>query len=145
MDKIIDKIKDGLSVALTEAGKLGKTVAVKTNDFVDITKLTLTVNDVEKKISEIQKEIGKLVYEQYLSGNETDFSELCQQIDEFNSELDALKTQIAEIKSNTVCPECGQNNNKKSDFCSKCGAKLAKDTSEESEDKVIEVTDFDAE
>ena len=145
MDNIINKIKNGWSIAVNEASKLGKTVAGETNDLVDRTKLTLTANDTEKKIAELQKKIGELVYEQYLESGETEFSEICQQIDEFNIELNALKAQIAEIKSTVACPECGQNNDKKSGFCSKCGAKLAKDDESETEDMVIEVTEIEEE
>ena len=145
MDRIINKIKNGWSIAVTEASKLGKKVAGKTNDLVDITKLTLTANDTEKKIAELQKKIGELVYEQYQSGEESDYAEICQQIDEFNSELGALKAQIAEIKSTVACPECSEANDKKNGFCSKCGAKLTKDDESETGYMVIEVTDIEEE
>ena len=51
MDKLIDTIKKGLSIAVTEAGKLTKTVAGKTNNLVDVTKLNLALNETERKIS----------------------------------------------------------------------------------------------
>ncbi len=144
MDNFIDALKKGFSVVASETKKISKTVAGKTNTFVDVTKLNIALSDTEKKISAIYEKIGKTVYEKYSEGAPiTDaFSDLCEEIDEFVAEQESLKSQIAELKNTISCPECAQNNDKNSDFCSKCGAKLTKDTTED-EDKVIEVTDIE--
>ena len=50
VDKLIDSIKNGLSIAVTEAGKLTKTVVGKTNNLVDTTKLNIALNETNKKV-----------------------------------------------------------------------------------------------
>ena len=147
MDKFIDNLKKGFSVFVSEAGKITKTVAGKTNNLVDVTKLNLTLNDTGRKISTLYEKIGEAVYEKYLAGEITDdsFVDLFKEIDAFKDEQEILKAQIAELKNAITCPECGQNNDKGSEFCSKCGAKLTEEQEAPEEYKVIEVVDFDEE
>jgi len=144
MNEILEKIKKGLSIAATEAGKFTKSVAGKTGNLVDVTKLNLTLNDTERKITDIQRKIGELVYEKYSDGSlsTSDFDELCGEIDEFRAEQESIKAQIAALKKSIPCSVCGTNNEKGNEFCAKCGAKLKK---ADDDDMVIEVTDFDEE
>jgi len=144
VDKLIDTIKKGLSIAVTEAGKITKTVAGKTNNFVDVTKLNLALNEAEKKVSALYEKIGETVYGKYAEGelNCNEFDEILKEIDAFKAEQESLKAQIAELKNSITCPECGANNDKGSEFCSKCGSKLSADVESADEDKVIEVTEF---
>ena len=147
MDKFMDNLKKGFSVFVSEAGKITKTVAGKTNNLVDVTKLNFTSSDIDRKISSIYEKIGKSVYEKYLADEITDdsFVDLFKEIDAFKAEQEIIKAQIAELKNAVTCPECGQNNDKNNEFCSKCGAKLTEEEEDTEEDKVIEVVDFDEE
>lgn len=144
MDKLIDSIKNGLSIAVTEAGKLTKTVVGKTNNLVDTTKLNIALNETNKKVSALYEKIGETIYAKYLEGqlNCDEFDEILKEIDSFKEEQESLKAQIAELKNAIACPECGTNNNKGSEFCSKCGTKLSEKVEDCEEDKVIEVTEF---
>lgn len=144
MDKLIDNIKKGFSVALTEAGKLTKTVAGKTSNIVDVTKLNLALNETERKISALHQKIGEMVYAKYQEDSlfSNDFEDLFKEIDAFKEEQESIKAQINELKNAVTCPDCGASNDKASEFCSKCGAKLAKDEDDAEEDQVIEVTEF---
>ncbi len=144
MDKLLDTIKKGLSIAVTEAGKLTKTVAGKTNNIVDVTKLNLALNETERKISALYEKIGEGIYLKYSEDSLAydEFGDILKEIDSFKAEQESLKAQIAELKNAITCPGCGSNNDKTSEFCSKCGAKLSSDEYICDEDKVIEVTEF---
>lgn len=144
MDKLIGTIKKGLSIAVAEAGKITKTVAGKTNNLVDVTKLNLALGETERKVSALYEKIGETVYAKYSEGalNCDEFDEILKEIDSFKKEQESLKAQIAELKNAVTCPECGVNNDKGSEFCSKCGAKLSANSEKPEEDKVIEVTEF---
>ena len=144
MDKFLDTIKKGLSIAVTEAGKLTKTVAGKTTNIVDVTKLNFALNETGRKISALYEKIGETVYSKYTEGelNCTEFDEILKEIDSFKAEQENIKAQIAELKNAITCPECGTSNDKDNEFCSKCGAKLTEEDEEVQEDKVIEVTEF---
>lgn len=145
MENFLDTVKKGLSVALSEAGKLTKTVAGKTNNIVDVTKLNIALSDTERKIAALEEKIGETVYAKYSEEAEiavADFEELCKEIDAFKAEQESIKAQIAELKNAVTCPECGINNDKANTFCSKCGAKLTQTEEAVEEDKVIEVTEI---
>jgi len=145
MEKFMDSLKKGFSVVCAETKKLSKTVAGKTSNLLDITKLNIALSDTDKKISEIYEQMGKSVYEKYSEGISItkEFDDMCAVIDEFIVEKESLKGQIAELKKSIPCPECGQNNDKENEFCAKCGAKLIAEKDEESGSKVIEVIEID--
>ncbi len=144
MEKIFDSIKKGVTIAVNEAGKLTKTVADKTTNIVDITKLNIALNDTEGNLNKEYAKMGEVVYRRFEDGAEldTELAEICAEIVEFKKEADKIKEQISELKNSVVCRECGQQNDKKSGFCSKCGAELHH---ESESGTVIEVTDFDEE
>ncbi|MBO5059416.1 MAG: hypothetical protein J6C82_00700 [Clostridia bacterium] len=144
MDKLLDNIKKGVTIAVSEAEKLTKVVVDKTTNIVDITKLNLALNETEGKLNKLYAKIGEIVYTKYAEGAEFDgeLGEICKEITSFKEEADKLKEQIAELKSSAVCANCGQHNDKESGFCSKCGAKLTGQEPCNTEDTVIEVTEF---
>ena len=65
MDKFMDALKKGFSVVASETKKITKTVAGKTNNIMDITKLNIALSDTDKKITAIYETIGKTIYEKY--------------------------------------------------------------------------------
>ena len=144
MDKFLDKLKKGVSIAVDEAGKLSKVVAGKTSNIVDATKLNIALSDTEKKITKLYAAIGEAVYNDYSDGEDVSekFIDLCVQIENFKTEIDAIRAQLADLKASVVCPSCNSVNEKSNEYCSKCGAKLSDDAEE---DMVIEVTSFEEE
>ena len=138
MEKLLDNLKKGVSVALTEAEKLTKVVKDKTVHIYDTTKLNIALNDTQGKVDKHYQKIGELMYERYLNNRDVgdDIEDYCQEIDSFLEEIKELKERIASLKNVSVCPSCGNNNDKACDYCSKCGKKLADD-----EDDVIQVVD----
>ena len=142
MEKFLDNLKKGVSIAVSEAEKLTKVVADKSSNIVDVTKLNLSLSDTEKKITKLYASIGEAVYADYANGEDIpeNLSDLCNQIKDFKAEADAIRSEIAELKSSVACPACAATNDKDSEYCSKCGAKLSEDAEK---DMVIEVTDID--
>lgn len=144
MSTLWDDLKDKLSVAKEGAGKIAKIAIDKTTNAVDITKLTLAKNESDGKINKLYAKIGEMIYEQYSAGTEFDgeLSEILVEIDKFKAESEELKEQIASLKSVSACPNCGQQNEKSSGYCSKCGTKLAEDVEQEvlAEDADVDAT-----
>ncbi len=127
MEEVFDKIKEHTNKAKDGAAKITKTVIDKTNSVVSQTKLKYAISETSGKIDDIYKEMGKAVYERYLSDDETccdAMREKCEKIDALNEEIEELKMQLAEIKETVKCPKCGAYNNTGSAYCSKCGEKL---------------------
>ena len=148
MDKLFDNLKKGVSIAKNEAEKFTKVVIDKTTNIVDITKLNLSKSDAENKINKLYEQIGEIVYKEYANGIEFDgkIGDLCIEIDKFKAQTDEINEQIASLKNTVVCTDCGQYNEKSSEYCSKCGAKLnPEDTVTVTPDAVIDIVPKDEE
>ncbi|MBQ4109318.1 MAG: hypothetical protein IJC74_00390 [Clostridia bacterium] len=102
----------------------GKAVE-KSNQLIDITKLNFKVSDLKSDIEKTYKAIGLKIFEDYKSGEATpdEIAELCKLIEENYEKIEALKSEIADIKNMKKCPECGKYISADSSFCSDCGAK----------------------
>lgn len=138
MDEIFDKIKDGASKAKDGAARIAKEVAKRTSNVIAHTKLTFAVNEAQSKIKDIYGEIGKTLYTKHLDGIDCgeDFTDSFAQLDNLMDEVEALTAKIAELKNSLKCPECGAYNSSESDYCSKCGAHLVKEETEEEDGAV---------
>ena len=134
MSNLWDDIKDS-------AGRFAKIALDKTTNAVDITKLNLAKNETEGKISKLYSKIGEIIYTQYKDGAgfDGDISDALAEIDKFKAEAEEIAEQIAALKSTAACPECGQQNGKSSEYCSKCGAKLKEDDIPEAVEEAEEV------
>lgn len=134
MDEVFDRIKEQANKAKDGAVKITKTVIDKTNNVVSQTKLKYAISETSGKIDDIYKEMGKAVYERYLSDDETccdKMREMCEKIDALNEEIDTLNDQLAELKKTVKCTKCGAQNNTGSAYCSKCGEKLYEESDDE--------------
>jgi len=145
---IWDNLKDKLFVAKESAGKYAKIALDKTNNVVDITKLNISKNDTENKIAKLYKKIGEIVYSEYQNGSAFDgeLGEIMIEIDQFTEELSQIKEKISSLKNGVTCSNCGTQNDKDSEFCSKCGVRLTSDDIEEpveDADNYVEIADSD--
>lgn len=119
MQNTFDDVKNTLQ-------KVAGTVAKKTGEFYDYTKLSLSISGIKNDIDELYKQIGKAVYTHFSDEdfNVDDISSLCEAIDAKKGELEQMSAKLAELKNVAVCEECGASVSKESTFCAKCGAKL---------------------
>lgn len=144
MSTFMEDLKGKLFKAKEEAGKIAKIAIDKTTNAVDITKLNIAKNEAEGKITKLYAKIGEIVYGKYQEGEEFDgvIGETLIEIDKFKEDLNELTAQIASLKNTAPCPNCGQQNDKANEYCSKCGAKISEseEPSEETleEDQVVE-------
>lgn len=104
--------------------KLGKNVADKGKDLVEVTKLNSQIGTEQGKINEIFGRIGAQVYENYKAGNDSGFGEFCAQVAELEAKINELRQKVMEIKDSAKCPNCGAEVAKDVAFCPKCGTKM---------------------
>ncbi len=150
-DNIFDKFKGYADIALDKMGKASKTAASKTENVVSRAKIRFSINEANDKIDEIYRLMGKELYERYLEGDMDDpvLSEQCEKIDGLNKDIEELNDELTDLRAVVKCQYCGVYNRIESTFCSKCGAKLAKDEEEveaeaevfDAEDEAFEVTE----
>ena len=111
---------------LAKARELAASVKDKTGEFVDKTKIKLTVSDLEKKLAATFEGIGRLVYDAETSGE--DITQLktdaFDTVKELQEEIDQLQAKLYEMDGVSVCRECGAPNETDAAFCKKCGKPL---------------------
>ena len=117
--KIAKTVGDG-------AASMANTVAKKSGELVEISKLTLNLAALEESKGDLLKEIGQLVFDQYEAGSEfsEDLKAQCGSVKETNEKINTIKEKIMEIKNINKCQACGTDMKLDDVFCSKCGAKL---------------------
>lgn len=95
-----------------------------TETFAEIAKLKYTVHSLENKVKFHYRQIGKLVYLSYNSGDNTDVAvgDLCRSIDELKEQILTANERISELSGTKLCTVCGAKINCKSNFCNVCGA-----------------------
>ena len=145
MSNLWDDLKDTFLKAKDSSGKIAKIALDKTTNAVNITKLNLAKGEADGKINKLYSKIGESIYSQYKAGTEFegDIAEFLIEIDKFKAESDELKEQIAALKRTSPCSVCGQQNDKTSEYCTKCGAKLTTEADDEVEADTAEADDED--
>ena len=118
-------------------GKGVKKASDKLNNAVDIQKLKYKINKKEEEIGELYRALGQNVVEAALAGS--DYSAFVTKTLE---ELAAKRAEIAELnreriekEGKIICDNCQNENDSDAEFCSRCGARIEKKSSEESSEE----------
>jgi predicted RNA-binding protein with RPS1 domain len=80
---ILDKLSD-----------IGKSVAQKSGEIAESSKLTMSIKKKEKEIKSLKFEIGKYIYQQYKNSQEYD-----EKIQQFCADIDAAYEEISNLES----------------------------------------------
>lgn len=102
--------------------KKAQDVAKGTKDLVETTRLNSQITDEQRKIGNLQTQIGKLYFETYGTEAEAPFKELCEGIAAANEQITKLQLEILIVKGMKRCPKCGADVPIASGFCGKCGS-----------------------
>lgn len=97
----------------------------KSEDMVEITKLSLSIGSDEEKLKKLLYELGAGVYKSYCGSLEGDHSDQnCAEILKLEGVITGNKEKILILRGNAECKECGAVVDADSIFCSKCGGKI---------------------
>ena len=109
-----------------EVASMASSVAKKSSELVEISKLTINVATIEDSKKELLKKIGQIVFDQYETGSEfsQELKDECGRIKEADKKIKSIKERIMEIKNVNRCLDCGTNMKLEDKFCSECGTKL---------------------
>ena len=132
-EKLTSLAKD----AATKANSLAKDAASKANTAIENGKLSLKINNEEKKIDEFTLNIGELILDQ-LDGGETFDDEIMALSSSIQAARDVITAARADIEANrqsagpaedvddgpTVCESCGMPLTENANYCANCGAKV---------------------
>lgn len=109
---------------LDDVKRLGKNIAEKGKDVLEITKLNTQIATEKDKIRELYEKIGQEVYSAYANGESSEFVDLCVQIREIENKVKELSDKVLELKNAVKCPNCGAELTKDTIYCPKCGTKV---------------------
>lgn len=117
--------KDSFSKITKSLSEGASNVVQKSNDLLEITKLTSEIDYEEKKKELLYLNIGKLVYDNYVT--KTDIREeiqnKCKAVLEHDEQIKKIKEEILVIKKLKICSVCGVEMDIDINFCPSCGNK----------------------
>lgn len=124
MDIKYDLSKIAKTVGNSAANAAGA-VAKKSENFMEISKLSLKLTSEEDNITSVYGKIGEIIYKKYKSGEKfsSDIEEKCKSISKSNGIIDDLKEKINKLKDIKVCPNCKAEIKKDVSYCPNCGTK----------------------
>lgn len=102
----------------------------KTSEFVELSKLKLSLGQIRSKIKEKEEKLGNTVYLMHKEGYQNDeFVEAAvNELDELIEQLTEVEEKINRLKKTISCPCCGAANPFESLYCGQCGCKLNNDS-----------------
>ena len=108
-------------------GDFASSTAKKSGEMIEITKLNMSINSEEDGIKKTCIEIGNYCFGLFEQGPFQDerLNDFCAQIKARKEKIEQLKEKINEVKGISICPNCGAEVQKGTQFCGSCGNKMA--------------------
>ncbi len=115
------------------ASDVVQTVAHKSNELLEISKIKYEVHDLSADIKKLYAEIGRLVYEEMKDGNSLpeDIQFKCEIVSAKKAKIAALRAREQQVKQGLTCPACGRECNEDDQQCPFCGSDLAEEVNAE--------------
>jgi len=99
----------------------------KSEDIIEITKLSVAVGSDEEKLKKMIYELGLDTYRAYTENpEESNCTKKCVEISRLEDGIKKSKEKILVLRGTVECVACGAVVDLEANFCSKCGAKLIK-------------------
>lgn len=115
-----------VSTAKEVIGAVGK----KTSEVVEAQRVKWGISDRKAKINKLYASLGEQYYRSVAgTGDLSEAADIIRRIEEKQSEIEALESQLAGLKNMRRCPSCGAANDENASFCDQCGEKLSYDVS----------------
>lgn len=122
-----DKVKDVSKKVGDVAEKTYKTVADKSNQLIQNTKLKIKISDLEQEIEIMYNDFGKRVYEKFKAGEEVPgFEKECKKISKMYKEIEELDSKSLNLKGLRKCSNCMTAIEVEAKYCPSCGQKQKK-------------------
>ena len=117
------------------ANKTYKSASQKTGELAKEAKLKMKMNENKGKINDLYEEIGKIVYQKHINGEEIkikeDLDTYCSQIDEISKEQEKLQEEVLALKNKRICENCYAEIDLNVKYCPHCGFEQAEEKVED--------------
>ena len=130
------------------ANKTYKSASQKTGEIAKEAKIKMKMNENKGKIKELYEEIGKIVYQKHIHGEEVkieeDLNSYCSQIDELSKQIEKYQEEVLALKNKRICENCYVEIELSSKYCPHCGFEQPEEKKEDiKEEKVDEKNSID--
>ena len=110
------------------ANKTYKSASKKTGEIAKEAKIKMKMNENKSKINDLYEEIGKIVYQKHIHGEEVkiqeDLNTYCNQIDELSKEIEKYQEEVLALKNKRICENCYVEIDLQSKYCPHCGKEI---------------------
>ena len=117
------------------ANKTYQKTSKKTGEIAKEAKIKMKMNENKSKINDIYEEIGKIVYQKHIHGEdvkiEEDLNTYCNQIDELSKEIEKCQEEVLNLKNKRICENCYAEIELSSKYCPHCGFEQAEEKKED--------------
>ena len=104
----------------------GQDVVQKTKDTAEVIKYNSMISDEERRITEFYTQIGRTYVDLHADSYEVPFTEMINGIKDAQAKISEYREHIIQVKGVFACPNCGEELQLGSAFCSACGTKIEK-------------------
>ena len=137
------------------ASKTYQKTSKKTGEIAKEAKIKMKMNENKTKINDLYEEIGKIVYQKHIHGEEVkiedDLNAYCNQIDELSKEIEKYQEEVLTLKNKRICENCYAEIDLMAKYCPHCGFEQAtekvedikEETKPEEEKTKIEIVEED--
>lgn len=137
---------DFLNKLKNVANKTYQSASQKTGELAKEAKIKMKMNENKGKIKDLYEEIGKIIYQKHIHGEEVkikeDLNTYCSQIDEISKEQEKLQEELLTLKNKRICENCYTEIELNVKYCPHCGfeqaAEQVEDINEESTEETVE-------
>lgn len=124
------------------ANKTYKSASQKTGELAKEAKTKMKMSENKSKINDLYEEIGKIVYQKHIHGEdvkiEEDLNEYCRQIDELSKEIEKCQEEVLALKNKRICENCYTEIELSSKYCPQCGFEQPEEDKEDIKEESIE-------
>ena len=99
----------------------GETAVEKTKQMTEIARLNGKIDDVQKNLDKVYKQIGEIYAEKYSDIAPEDLVDYITQVKNYQTELENLGKDLDYVKGYVRCGQCGSLIKIGDAFCGKCG------------------------
>lgn len=107
------------------ASKTYKNASQKTGEIAKEAKIKMKMNENKSKINDLYEEIGKIVYQKHIHGEEVkieeDVNSYCSKIDELSKEIEKYQEEVLSLKNKRICENCYTEIELQAKYCPHCG------------------------
>lgn len=124
------------------ASKTYKNASQKTGEIAKEAKIKMKMNENKSKINDLYEEIGKIVYQKHIHGEEVkieeDVNSYCSKIDELSKEVEKYQEEVLSLKNKRICENCYTEIELQAKYCPHCGFEQPEEKKEDINEEGID-------